>query len=101
MSDFSKNFIKKLLTVNPQKRIKLEEIKEHEYYKLGEKLMRKEKAAYNKEGLRRKIFEKMKKLVNLKKSIKKMIQMYALTPFLRMKKMNVVFLNFCPKNFKL
>jgi 5'-AMP-activated protein kinase catalytic alpha subunit len=62
VSELSKNFIKKLLTVNPQKRIKLEEIKEHEYYKFGEKLMNKEKVAYNKEGLKRKIFEKMKKL---------------------------------------
>ena len=62
VSNFSRNFIRKLLTVNPAKRIKLEEIKENEYYKLGEKLMNNDKQKYDKAGLNNKILEKMTEL---------------------------------------
>jgi serine/threonine protein kinase len=49
LSEHCKDFIKKILTTNPQKRIKLEEIKKHTFFKVGEMLANRSQAN-NKSG---------------------------------------------------
>jgi serine/threonine protein kinase len=42
-----KNLIRKILNVNPKQRLKLEEIKSHPFYKIGEKILKKEELVYD------------------------------------------------------
>ena len=63
--------IKKLLTVNPKKRILLEEIKLHPFYKQGEQQIGKENLEYDKIKLNEKIVLKMESLgINKEEIIK-------------------------------
>ena len=49
LSDLSKDLLKKIIEINPEKRIKIEEIKKHPFYLLGKKIYNKKfkKSKYN------------------------------------------------------
>ena len=63
ISDLSKDLIIKILNTNPKKRIKLEEIKAHAFYKLGEKQLKKEESGlFEKDKLDEIVFETMNEI---------------------------------------
>ena len=60
ISDLSKDLIIKFLNTNPKKRIRLEDIKAHAFYKLGEKQLKKEEAGlFDNEKLHEIVLETM------------------------------------------
>jgi 5'-AMP-activated protein kinase catalytic alpha subunit len=56
-----KNLIRKILNVNPKQRLKLEEIKSHPFYKIGEKILKKEELVYD-SNLPKLVLEKMNEI---------------------------------------
>ena len=63
ISEVSKDLIIKFLNTNPKKRIKLEEIKNHPFFKLGEKQIKKEEAGlFEKDKLDEIVFETMSEM---------------------------------------
>lgn len=57
-----KDMILRILTLDPSKRIKLDEIKSHQFYKYGERLVAKETQTINVNKLHDTVIEKMKQL---------------------------------------
>jgi serine/threonine protein kinase len=63
ISELSKDLIIKFLNTNPKKRIKLEEIKAHPFFKMGEKQIKKEEAGmYDNETLNEIVLETMSEI---------------------------------------
>ena len=57
-----KDMIKRLLSINPEKRIKLKEIKEHAFFQLGLKQMKKREFVFDNKVLTNKTVDKLVKL---------------------------------------
>ena len=62
LSDIVIDILHKILTVNPEKRITLDEIKKHEFYLMGLKILKKHDMTYDKQKLFDITIEKMKEL---------------------------------------
>ncbi len=56
-----KNLIRRILNVNPKQRLKLEEIKSHPFYKIGEKKLKNEELVYD-NNLHKPVLEKMNEM---------------------------------------
>ena len=74
VSEKTKNMIKRLLTVNPKKRILLEEIKLDPFYQMGEQQISKEKKTYDKKMLNEKIMATMESIGNNREEIIKNLE---------------------------
>ena len=75
VSEKTKDMIKRLLTVNPSKRIVLEDIKLHPFYQLGEVQINKEKKIYDKQKLHDLIIKKMEVIGFNKEFINKNLEL--------------------------
>lgn len=75
LSDKCKDMIRRLLTVNPKKRISIEEIKNHSFYQQGDLQIIRDKKLYNKEKINEKIINKMESIGFNKEVIMKNIEM--------------------------
>lgn len=56
------DIIKRLLTINPEKRIKLDQIKQHSFYKIGLKQLKKTEMIIDHKSISNKVLEKLVKL---------------------------------------
>ncbi len=75
LSDKCKDMIRRLLTVNPKKRITLDEIKLHAFYQQGELQITKDKKVYDIQKINEKIYSKMESIGFNKEVIMKNMEM--------------------------
>ena len=62
ISPICKDMIKRLLCINPEKRIKIDQIKQHSFYQIGLKQLKKTEFIIDNKSISNKVLEKLAKL---------------------------------------